>query len=187
MSFDPIDRLTEAQREVLRRWNERQSAKEIARDLGITHWAVNERLRAARRTLGAASSQEAAKMLAEAEGYPGYNGAYKGVVYDPLQLAGEPDFAIMAGSEDDRDWSSGSGHRNAVREEQVAYRVTAPLWPGLRLPIPHYEGDRNELGVQQRLLWIGALAIAIIVAVGTLITISTGVVRLVSEIVQLRP
>jgi hypothetical protein len=55
---------------------------------------------------------------------------------------------------------------------------------GTRLPIPVGEGDHNQLSVRSRLLWIGALALAIIVAVGTLITISWGVVRLVAQVIR---
>jgi DNA-binding CsgD family transcriptional regulator len=63
----PINRLTEREKEALRGWLEHKSAKEIALDLGITHHAVEKRLKMARTKLGAGSSIEAARMLAEAE------------------------------------------------------------------------------------------------------------------------
>lgn len=62
-------RLTEREKEVLRAWLEHKSAKEIAIDLGITHHAVEKRLKMARTKLGVATSLEAARMLAGAEGY----------------------------------------------------------------------------------------------------------------------
>ncbi|WP_067489361.1 LuxR C-terminal-related transcriptional regulator [Erythrobacter sp. CCH5-A1] len=65
---DTICRLTEREKEVLRAWLAHKSAKEIAIDLGITHHAVEKRLKMARTKLGAATSLEAARMLAEAEG-----------------------------------------------------------------------------------------------------------------------
>jgi len=65
---ETIDRLTEREKEVLRAWLDRKSAKQIALDLGITHHAVEKRLKMARTKLGAGSSLEAARMLAEAEG-----------------------------------------------------------------------------------------------------------------------
>jgi len=58
-----VNRLTERECECLRRWLEHQSAKEIALDLGISHHAVEKRLRLARAKLGVASSIEAARML----------------------------------------------------------------------------------------------------------------------------
>lgn len=62
-------RLTEREKEVLRAWLEHKSAKEIAIDLGITHHAVEKRLKMARTKLDAGSSLEAARMLAQSEGY----------------------------------------------------------------------------------------------------------------------
>jgi DNA-binding CsgD family transcriptional regulator len=64
----PINRLTEREKEVLRAWLNHKSAKEIALDLGITHHAVEKRLKMARTKLDAGSSLEAARMLAQAEG-----------------------------------------------------------------------------------------------------------------------
>lgn len=64
----PINRLTEREKEALRAWLNHKSAKEIALDLGITHHAVEKRLKMARTKLGAGSSLEAARMLAQTEG-----------------------------------------------------------------------------------------------------------------------
>lgn len=63
-----IARLTAREREALRGWLERKSAKEIALDLGVSHHAIEKRLKAARLKLGVTSSLEAARLLAEAEG-----------------------------------------------------------------------------------------------------------------------
>lgn len=66
---DPTTRLTEREKDALRRWLDHKSAKEIALELGISHHAVEKRLKMARIKLGAGSSLEAARMLADAEGY----------------------------------------------------------------------------------------------------------------------
>jgi DNA-binding CsgD family transcriptional regulator len=66
---DSLSRLTERERVCLRQWLQHRSAKEIAADLGISHHAVEKRLKMARTKLGATSSLEAARMLAETEGY----------------------------------------------------------------------------------------------------------------------
>ncbi len=77
---ETIGRLTEREKEVLRAWLDHKSAKEIAIDLGITHHAVEKRLKMARTKLGAGSSREAARMLAGAEGRPdGYQLAVTGL------------------------------------------------------------------------------------------------------------
>jgi DNA-binding CsgD family transcriptional regulator len=64
-----LSRLTEREKVCLRQWLQHKSAKEIAADLGISHHAVEKRLKMARIKLGATSSLDAARMLAEAEGY----------------------------------------------------------------------------------------------------------------------
>jgi DNA-binding CsgD family transcriptional regulator len=64
-----LSRLTEREKVCLRQWLQHKSAKEIAADLGISHHAVEKRLKMARTKLDATSSLEAARMLREAEGY----------------------------------------------------------------------------------------------------------------------
>ncbi|HEX8653858.1 MAG TPA: helix-turn-helix transcriptional regulator [Allosphingosinicella sp.] len=66
---DSLSRLTEREKVCLRQWLNHKSAKEIAADLGISHHAVEKRLKMARTKLGATSSLEAARMLGAAEGY----------------------------------------------------------------------------------------------------------------------
>ena len=64
-----LSRLTEREKVCLRQWLQHKSAKEIAADLGISHHAVEKRLKMARTRLGATSSLEAARRLRDAEGY----------------------------------------------------------------------------------------------------------------------
>jgi DNA-binding CsgD family transcriptional regulator len=66
---DSLSKLTEGEKVCLRQWLQHKSAKEIAADLGISHHAVEKRLKMARTKLGATSSLDAARMLGEAEGY----------------------------------------------------------------------------------------------------------------------
>lgn len=76
---DPTTRLTEREKEALRLWLDHKSAKEIALDLGISHHAVEKRLKMARTKLDAGSSLEAARMLAAAESVQaGYGQAVAG-------------------------------------------------------------------------------------------------------------
>ncbi|NCP18177.1 MAG: hypothetical protein GW855_03325 [Erythrobacter sp.] len=69
---DPAQILTEKEKECLRRWLGHATAKEIALDLGVSHHAVEKRLKSARAKLGATSSLEAARMLERAEADAGY-------------------------------------------------------------------------------------------------------------------
>ena len=68
-NFAAVARLTDRERECLRLWLEHRTAKEIALDLGISHHAVEKRLKMARTKLDVATSLEAARVLAQAEGY----------------------------------------------------------------------------------------------------------------------
>jgi DNA-binding CsgD family transcriptional regulator len=69
METGAIARLTEREKDCLRRWLAHQTAKEIALDLGISPHGVEKRLKMARAKLGLSSSLEAARLLAATEEY----------------------------------------------------------------------------------------------------------------------
>jgi DNA-binding CsgD family transcriptional regulator len=83
---EPLSRLTEREKVCLRQWLQHKSAKEIAADLGISHHAVEKRLKMARTKLGATSSLQAARMLGEAEGYGQAVTQSPDLVSNPLPL-----------------------------------------------------------------------------------------------------
>lgn len=64
-----VDRLTVREKECLRRWLHHQTAKQIALELGVSHHAVEKRLKMARTKMGVSTSLEAAQLLARSEGY----------------------------------------------------------------------------------------------------------------------
>lgn len=64
-----LARLTDNEKECLRRRLSQQTAKEMALDLGVSPHAVEKRLKMARTKLGLSSSLEAARLLAASEGY----------------------------------------------------------------------------------------------------------------------
>src|SRR3954447_18365189 len=94
MSRDHVDRLSEGQREVLRRVNRHMETKEIARVLGLSPDGVNERIKAAMRTLGVNKRRDAALLLAAAEGGP----ATQPQVFPPRDIASGHDPAAFAAS-----------------------------------------------------------------------------------------
>lgn len=63
----PIDSLSEKEKEALRLLGQGHDAKSLARHLGLSVHTINERLRDARRKLGASSSREAARQLRRIE------------------------------------------------------------------------------------------------------------------------
>jgi DNA-binding CsgD family transcriptional regulator len=83
---ESLSRLTEREKVCLRQWLQHKSAKEIAAELGISHHAVEKRLKMARTKLGATSSLEAARMLREAEGYGQAVAQSSDLVSDALPL-----------------------------------------------------------------------------------------------------
>lgn len=65
--MDPIEQLTEPQRECLRMVLQHHNSKEIALRLGVSPSAVDKRIERAVQVLGATSRFAAARMLADAE------------------------------------------------------------------------------------------------------------------------
>lgn len=64
---DPIDTLTEREKETLRLLLTGHDTKSMAAELGISVHTVNDRLREARRKLGVTSSKAAARLFAQRE------------------------------------------------------------------------------------------------------------------------
>lgn len=64
-----LERLSEREKDCLRRFLRHQTAKEMALEIGISHHAVEKRLKMARTKLGVATSLEAARLLGASEGY----------------------------------------------------------------------------------------------------------------------
>ncbi len=162
MTRDPVARLTEGQREVLRRVNRHLETKEIARELGISPDGVNQRIKAAMRILGVNRRRDAALILAEAEGQT----LYPPLVHPPQDIAFAAEPATF-------DPSTESGRERepvssgAMREEQAAFRVVPQLrFRRFRLPLPIWGGRPGDLNSLQRLGWIFAVMLAIALAFG---------------------
>src|SRR5690349_23764900 len=64
-----LARLTDNEKECLRRRLQQQTAKEMALELGVSPHAVEKRLKMARTKLGLSSSLEAARLLTATEAY----------------------------------------------------------------------------------------------------------------------
>ena len=162
MGNDPVERLTEGQRECLRRVLRHMSSKEIARELGISSHTVDQRLRIAMHTLGTASRVEAAKLLAARE----QGAAYQSSIYQPLYIA--PSTLSDAASR------LGEGQRkqrgdDAHRTNEAGLSAEPSASSGLPLSLPIRGGRRNDLGPWQRLGWIVAIAIGTALAFGALL------------------
>ncbi len=162
MSRDPVSRLTEGQRMVLRMVDRHMETKEIARALGLSPDGVNQRIKAAMRTLGVNKRRDAALILAEAEAAA----AYPPLVYPPLDIADGTGSATFAPSTE-------SGREpaplpaGAMREEQAAFGPAPPLRPRrIRWPLPVRGGRPDDLTALQRLAWILGAMLLIALAFG---------------------
>jgi DNA-binding CsgD family transcriptional regulator len=78
---DESRKLTEAQREALRFVGQGYRSKEIARQLGVTHYAVNRRIERAVEIMGAKDRYEAARWLMAEEA-----GMCERIAHEPLHL-----------------------------------------------------------------------------------------------------
>lgn len=110
---DPVAKLTEAQREVLRLVMAGYKSKEIAHKLGLGEDAVNKRLAAAKAVLGASSRFTAARQLAahEARGE-----AYHFVAGQFLAVEQQPAFSDDEGQSAIKDFA----HDPIVLSHQVS-------------------------------------------------------------------
>ena len=94
-----VARLTAKERECLTQWLTHATAKEIALDLGISHHAVEKRLKSARQKLGVFTTLDAARLLASVEGY-GWTASQppevaRGDAVDDRQLANPAEATAM--------------------------------------------------------------------------------------------
>jgi DNA-binding CsgD family transcriptional regulator len=162
MSRNHVARLTEGQRDVLRMVNRHMETKEIARELGISPDGVNQRIKAAMRTLGVNKRRDAALLLAEVEG----RDPYQPLVYPPRDIAFAGDPATFSPStESGREY--GPASIGAMREEQAAFQAVPQLRSGrFQLPLPLRGGRPNDLNTLQRLGWIFGLMLMIAFAFG---------------------
>lgn len=162
MTRDRLARLTEGQRDVLRRVNRHMETKEIARELGISPDGVNQRIKAAMRILGVNRRRDAALILAEADGHD----LYPPLVYPPRDIAFGTDPATFPSSTE-------SGREQApvlagaMREEQATFEVVPQLRSGrIRLPLPIWGGRPGDLNPVKRLAWIFGIMLSIALAFG---------------------
>lgn len=156
-NLDRVDKLTETQRAYLRLAYMNLSSKEIALRVGVQPNSVDQRIKAALRTLGVSTRREAARMLAEREGW----GPYRELAYRPAAVVGD------ANSSDPK--ASGDAGSLILREERRAFEVHPFPEGDDRFRLPLRIGDRpNGLSLGTRLFWLIAIPVAIAAAIGML-------------------
>jgi DNA-binding CsgD family transcriptional regulator len=162
-SNSELQKLTGGQRDCLKLVAQNYSSKEIARQLGVSRFTVDQRLRIAIQRLGVTTRFEAARLISD----------------DSLFLPSEPlvyqtsHIALDAGFLDKRvpdirGLDSGSGAEGTELRDSHGYfhdefgrlpRRTS--WPN-----PFNTGESNELNLSQKALWVILIAIGSALAFG---------------------
>lgn len=158
MNPDSVSRLTAGHRACLRLVLEHKTSKQIAKDLGISHHTVDDRIKDAMRILGASSRVEAARLLAFAD-----ERSPQGLGPQPSHLASvAPLTAGFTGTmkgDETGDWPK------VLREDRVEFDglprrdIGRPAWP-----VPAVGRRQNDLDFWQRIAWIGVIAIGAILS-----------------------
>jgi DNA-binding CsgD family transcriptional regulator len=167
---DVFTLLTEAQLECLQLVRRRKTAKQIARILNISHHAVEQRLKSARRKLGVDTTAAAVDLLEAAE-----RATYGDAVYGP------PDVARL-----DLDWAppdlSPPIGGDSGREVMTAFSPIADRYVGQPSGSDRLKemllGDARDMSWQHRLVFMAAVALVTIVIVILLISFIEGLSRL---------
>lgn len=134
MSLRRTNPLTPRERDCLRLVGQARSSKEIAIELGLSPFTVDEYVRSAVAKTGARNRREAARLLGEEESL------------SPERLGDEPRALVEGASPPAPSSPAGS--------EGV---------PGRRIPFLRQGRRYNDLGWRERLFWIVAGALAIVV------------------------
>ncbi|WP_157801215.1 helix-turn-helix transcriptional regulator [Sphingobium sp. LB126] len=157
MSVPDVSRLTDKQKECLRLVAQNLNTKQIARRIGKSDHAVDQRIRQALRALGVADRFEAARILAEAEGRQ----TYQPLIYQTDGLAPAPEMAISGGQE-------------ASAADPMPPHGKTPRFPPLG-------GRDNDLDAVQRIKLILSLALMIGGTIAALVAAGLWVMSFFSE------
>lgn len=173
MARAPFGKLTRQQIECLRLAAGGDTSKEIARKLGLTPAAIDDRFARAVTALGAANRRQAVRWFEEFEGraakrttpdFPSSD-APERVMPDPPVL----DFGLSGGMLSSSATGANGGRQTQVgevNEARVAFDHSLPLDQAPSQLLPYRRGPGNELTTKQRLTWILLIALGIMIAIG---------------------
>ena len=162
---DPVDQLTEGQRDCLRLVFRHMTSKDTARTIGISPHTADMRLRTAMRTLGVTSRIEAARPLDAKEA------GYQPLIYQPPELAraaaaGEVELPVGTTSDDHAQqqsdtWSGPAAENPAGGPPRPAGSFRSGEGRSDLASLAHSLpwGAKNRLAPGTRLAWIAMIAI----------------------------
>jgi len=160
-SEDGLARLTPGQLECLALVYQHLSSKEIAVRLGISSHTVDQRLRQAIHILGVDRRAEAARIVASA----GLLEPYQRLIHQPPHIDPAANLGESGGAVSHQirhaDRAGGTGSFREMTEHSSGGFLSS-----LPLPIATRSRPRNEMSVSLRLMWIFAISLGSIFAVG---------------------
>jgi len=156
MAPSSLDRLSDTQRRCLTLVGRGRRTKEIAKELGLAPNTVDTYLRQAIRTLGVATRFEAARLLEDRDPGPSQELRYQ------APAIARPEGPAIEEAPGDEAISSLPG---AVQERHPPFDPRGYPRPGRRWrPFRGPWGGRNELTIQQRLLWMAIGTVFVLLA-----------------------
>jgi DNA-binding CsgD family transcriptional regulator len=158
MKQDVIASLSPMQKICLRQVYAHRQSKEIARQLGLSHYTVESHIKSARARLGASNRFEAARMLIAEEGEGPPSPSVSLPIGIPIAASSAPSLTpdeIVGPAKIDESRNTPWG------SETRLYKV---------LPLPRYWGEKNDLNIAQRLWWMFALTVMICLSLGAVMT-----------------
>jgi DNA-binding CsgD family transcriptional regulator len=158
----PFAELTDKQRECLRLASQHMSSKEIARVLGISASAVEQRLKYAVRALGARDRREAARLFSQWEQGCGEITYGPAVVEDASPSLHPAATGAHASDAWERPHLADSAGFFDPKWDQPVGRATF-------LPLPGNGRSPALLGKGQRALWIGGITLCFLLVFGVFV------------------
>lgn len=166
-------RLSDKHREVLDLLVERKTSKEIARILGVSKPAIDQRFATARQILEAANRNEAAIVYARLKQIYGDTQTYDRVIYDSVQV---PEPPILVPS----DFPDGDPDPVLKLSDITTPTFRTASGPREFLP-PFREGWKHTHGIQARVVIMVAVLAVLVIVVFLGLSISETLTRLVSN------
>jgi DNA-binding CsgD family transcriptional regulator len=157
--------LTQTQKVCLRLVYMHMSSKEIALQLDCSPHTVDAHIKTAMQRLGVGSRREAARELAFAEQIDPYQSlvTQTGAIADLLPYPPLP-------VEQQSSWEGSGLGANVVQEDQLLFDSYPPFHgQRVRPPFPLSVGEKNDLNIMQRLMWVVILTIFMSLGTGAIL------------------
>lgn len=182
MLGDPTSYLTDGQKACLRLVAQGMSSKEIARELQLTPLTVDTYVKAAIARLGVANRREAARRLHEQEISQKSGSPSQTLVSQPPSIKKtpqtQPGGQQRAGAAEEFDAVVEADIGDGDVNPEPGTSSEPSIWS---LRLPPIGGRRHDLNISQTLAQIAKVAVAAALVTSAIVTLTEGVMRLLSN------